>query len=117
MDKTMPWIEALGSDDYDTRMQAVTALVEARAVDPLIHTLEDRNSSFWQRKMAAYALGRIGDKRAVEPFTRIVQGFVHSRERRGRVQEKEGLTNDEHSGLFMEVKAALEAMGYRIQIS
>lgn len=111
------WIEALGDDDYDTRMKAVTALVEAKAVVPLILTLENRNRSFWQRKMAAYALGKIGDRRAIEPFTRIVKGFVYSHDNREKVRIEERLTRDEHMGLFMEVKDALEEMGYRIQIN
>jgi HEAT repeat protein len=110
------WIEALGDDDYDKRMEAVTALVGARAVEPLISVLEDKNRSFRQRKMSAYALGKIGDKRAVEPMTRIAKGFLYSHENREKVRIAEGLTEDEHQGLFMEAKASLEKMGYRIQI-
>ena len=110
------WLEALGHDDWDTRMAAAKALIEAHAVEPLIRMLEDRERSYWHRKTAAYALGRIGDRRAVEPFTRIVRGFAYSHEIREEMRSELGLTEDEHRGLFMEVKAALEEMGYQIQV-
>jgi len=44
---------------------------EARAVEPLIKTLEDNEPMV--REAAAYALGKIGDKRAAEPLRRKLE--------------------------------------------
>jgi HEAT repeat protein len=40
---------------------------EARAVEPLIATLKNDNNGY-VRAMAAWALGQIGDRRAIEPL-------------------------------------------------
>ena len=56
-----PFLEAFKSQDH-------FALI---ALEPLIKVLEDKNSDV--RYSAAYALGKIGDKRAVEPLIKALK--------------------------------------------
>lgn len=61
-------------EDRVFRQAAASALGEigdARAVEPLIQTLEDRDSLVAGK--AAQALGRIGDARAVEPLIQALK--------------------------------------------
>jgi HEAT repeat protein len=65
------FIEMLSSDDVGKRWKAAEALArmgDTRAVDPLIHALEDED---WRVKQkVVWALGYIGDPRAVQPLRR-----------------------------------------------
>ncbi|WP_319642088.1 HEAT repeat domain-containing protein [Methanovulcanius yangii] len=61
------------SRDIEIRSDAAKALGnirDTRAVEPLIHALNDEN--YKVRKSAAEALGRIGDGRAVEPLCKAL---------------------------------------------
>ncbi len=65
-------IQNLGHEDRDKRMDATVALVEAgeAAVELLIAALQHEN--IFVRSHAATALGRIGDKRAIEPLNQLL---------------------------------------------
>ena len=65
-------IKTLGSSDSDEREAAAIELLQLgeKVVDPLIEALKHTN---WQvRYYAAWALGQIGDKRAVAPLVSCV---------------------------------------------
>ena len=77
-DETRKWeerlsyfIKMLSSDDVGKRWKAAESLArmgDPRAVDPLIHALEDED---WRvRQKVVWALGYIGDPRAVQPLRR-----------------------------------------------
>jgi HEAT repeat protein len=75
-----PLLEAMNSDDQLHRRRAaafVLSLVEtvpdARAVEPLVRLLFHPEDPA-VRGSAAAALGLIGDRRAIEPLTRMAQG-------------------------------------------
>ena len=84
-------IKALGDKEFEVGMAAAVALgkMGPRAVESLIKTLRDKELDLEVRKKAAFALGEIGDPRAVEPL-------------------KKAMSPDEHFGLYREAKQALE---------
>jgi HEAT repeat protein len=65
-------IKALGyekeSDVRESAAEALGAIGDSRAVEPLIKALNDADSDV--RESAAVGLGKIGDSRAVEPLIR-----------------------------------------------
>jgi len=63
-----------------TAIEALGQIGDARAVEPLINTLKNDNSS--NRREAATALGKIGDKRAVPALSEAAlrDDYVHVRE-------------------------------------
>jgi HEAT repeat protein len=67
-----PILKSLEDEDTDVKRQSIHALEKMKksAFKPLLKKLYDVN---WQnRAMAAEALGRIGDKRAVEPLSKAL---------------------------------------------
>jgi hypothetical protein len=67
-ERILPFLEAFKSQDN-------FALI---ALEPLIKALGDKDS--WGRQIAAKALGKIGDKRAVEPLIKTLKdGNIHVR--------------------------------------
>jgi len=66
-------VRMLGSDDYFERQSAAWKLVEVggEAVEPLLAALE-RDAEPQVRFKAAWALGKIGDKRALDPLARTL---------------------------------------------
>jgi len=69
-------IKALKDKDSNVRCDAARVLgviKDARAVEPLIQALNDRESAD-VRCNAAEALGKIGDSRAVEPLVQVLKG-------------------------------------------
>jgi HEAT repeat protein len=66
-----PLIQALGDDDEGLRNEVAAALAKmgGPAVGPLIAVLQDNDS-----KEAAWALGEIGDARAIEPLLQAFKG-------------------------------------------
>lgn len=72
---TIPDLLALLSEsNIDTRWRAAAALSRAgsRAVDPLLKKLFDDDENV--RILAIWALGRIGDSRAIAPISRSADG-------------------------------------------
>jgi HEAT repeat protein len=70
-----PLIQALASDDQESRRWAARALgmiKDRQAVEPLVQRLEDSRSEV--RKAAALALGEIGDLRALKPLIKALSG-------------------------------------------
>ncbi|MFA5294128.1 MAG: HEAT repeat domain-containing protein [Methanoregulaceae archaeon] len=67
-------IRLLARSDIDTRWRAATALVRegGAAVDPLLMKLFDDDQNV--RVLAIWALGRIGDARAIGPISRSAEG-------------------------------------------
>ncbi len=70
-------IEQLGSEDRAKAGQAIEALVKMGkpAVDPLIQALKHANPTV--RSNAATALGRIKDRRALEPLIGVLEKDPH----------------------------------------
>jgi HEAT repeat protein len=66
-------VGALGDDLVAVRMAAAYALVGigAEAVEPVIAALHDSGS--YTRAMAAWALGRLRDRKAVMPLTKVLR--------------------------------------------
>lgn len=71
-------IESLKTEEWSVRRGAVAALRDKkdrraakRAVEPLIHALEDE--AYDVRYLAAQALGEIGDNRAVGPLIKLLK--------------------------------------------
>ncbi len=74
---TLPLIEALKDSDFDVRRSAARALGELgnKAVEPLIQVLKDEDEWVragdgydWVRAGATFALGQLGDVRAIGPL-------------------------------------------------
>ena len=90
-------IKALDNEDFKARIAAVDALVRIGlgAIEPLIRTLRNKELPLETRKSGAYALGKIGDRRAIPPLMEVY--------------------NDKsvHFGLWREVKQALQTLGVR----
>jgi HEAT repeat protein len=67
-------LSLLSESNIDTRWKAAAALGRAgsQAVDPLLKKLFDDDENV--RVLAIWALGRIGDSRAIAPITRSADG-------------------------------------------
>jgi HEAT repeat protein len=68
-------VDRLGDPDWQVRRQAAEALGalgDSMAVDPLIEILSDRNGEWSVRAAAARSLGRLGDPRAVEALIAVL---------------------------------------------
>ena len=70
-----PLIKALEDKDQYVREIAADALVKIGngAVEPLIKTLENKDKGGYVCYSAADALGKIGDKRAIEPLIKLLR--------------------------------------------
>ena len=72
-----PLIAALRDKDGEVREAAAAALIQigAPSVQPLIAALDDDDEDYEVRKVAATALGKLGDVRAVKPLTSVLHAF------------------------------------------
>lgn len=67
--KPIAGVARRSTEDFAVRLVALEALENLKAVEPLIDILNDRGQNQHLRAIAAEALGRIGDVRAVGPLT------------------------------------------------
>ena len=86
----------------------------SKIVPKLIQILNNHELHIETRKAAAYALGGIGDDRAIEPLKKIATGFWTNFEMREKERLAQGIAHNEHLGLAMEVKDALAKLGIKI---
>ncbi|MCK9152172.1 HEAT repeat domain-containing protein [Methanobacterium alcaliphilum] len=98
-------LKALDDNDIDVRRHAIGALVKMKktAVKPLLDKL---NSFDWQtRAIAAEALGRIGDRKAVMPLSEVLSGHKKRDENRyvrGKAAEALGRIGDKKAIKYLE---------------
>jgi HEAT repeat protein len=100
-----PILKALDDEDTDVKRQAIHALekMKKEAFKPLLKKLYDVN---WQnRSIAAEALGRLGDRRAVEPLSKALSNSrVRDENRyvRGKAAEALGRLGDKKAVPYLE---------------
>lgn len=100
-----PILKTLDDNDIDVRRHAIGALVKMKksALKPL---LEKLNSFDWQtRAIAAEALGRIGDRKAVIPLAKALSGQKRRDENRyvrGKAAEALGRIGDKRAIKYLE---------------
>jgi HEAT repeat protein len=100
-----PLLNALNDDDIDVRRHAIGALVKmkSKAVKPLLKKLYDPD---WQtRAIAAESLGRIGNKKAVQPLIKALSdGRFRDENRyvRGKAAEALGRIGDKSAVKYLE---------------
>jgi HEAT repeat protein len=100
-----PLLNALNDDDIDVRRHAIGALVKmkSKAVKPLLKKLYDTD---WQtRAIAAESLGRIGNKKAVQPLIKALgdrRFRDENRYVRGKAAEALGRIGDKSAVKYLE---------------
>lgn len=100
-----PLLKALEDEDTDVKRQAIHALekMKKEAYKPLLKMFYDVN---WQnRSIAAEALGRLGDRRAVEPLSKALSNSrVRDENRyvRGKAAEALGRLGDKKAIPYLE---------------